>query len=404
MTKDRRLGRGLAALLGTPIEEGESGDIRLQSDEAATNEATTEPSQSTAQKKSDSTSGNHRTKPTPRVQPVNGDEDADSTERSRAIQEMNREAKALVVKADDSRDSSPSKSADSTPVHESNGELSLAMLPVHMIDNNPFQPRRDFNESEIASLAESIKEHEQLQPILVRRNGDRYQLISGERRLRATKYAGRTTIRAEIRDADDRLVAELAIIENLQRKDLNAIEKALSFRRYLDEHHCTQNDLAQRLKIDRSTIANMMRLLELPPRIMEAVQSDTLTAGHAKALLPLGDETLQEQYMDRALEEGWSVRQVERSVAEYLDVEEKKTEGKFGVASNRRQPRAVKSDQIQMLEQELKSSLGTKVDIRTTARGRGKITIHFASSAEFDRIRDSLIAGPEIPQSKKKAA
>ncbi len=166
-------------------------------------------------------------------------------------------------------------------------------LSVYEIDNNPFQPRRKFNEEEIAALAESIKEHKQLQPVLVRRVGERYQLISGERRLRATIYAGLKTIRAEVRQADDRLVAELAIVENLQRKDLDAIEKALSFRRYLTEHKCTQDDLAKRLKIDRSTIANLMRLLELPDVIQQAVQSDKLTAGHARALLPLGDEAQQ---------------------------------------------------------------------------------------------------------------
>jgi ParB family chromosome partitioning protein len=116
-------------------------------------------------------------------------------------------------------------------------------LSVYEIDNNPFQPRRKFNQEEIASLAASIREHEQLQPILVRKVGGRYQLISGERRLRAAIHAGLKTIRAEVREADDRLVAELAIVENLQRKDLDAIEKAMSFRRYIDQHRCTQEDL-----------------------------------------------------------------------------------------------------------------------------------------------------------------
>ncbi|MEZ6094908.1 MAG: ParB/RepB/Spo0J family partition protein [Pirellulaceae bacterium] len=138
-----------------------------------------------------------------------------------------------------------------------NGEL--FHLNVHEIEENPFQPRREFSESELASLAESLKDHDILQPILVRRVDGRYQLISGERRWRAAIKAGWKTIPARLREADDRLVAELAIVENLQRKDLNAIEKGLSFRRYLDEHGCTQDDLAKRLKIDRSTIANFMR-------------------------------------------------------------------------------------------------------------------------------------------------
>ena len=122
-------------------------------------------------------------------------------------------------------------------------------LSVYEVEDNPFQPRREFRESELASLAESLKEHNILQPILVRVVDGRYQLISGERRLRAAIKANWQTIPARIRTADDRLVSELAIVENLQRKDLNAIEKALSFRRYIDEHHCTQEDLANRLKI-----------------------------------------------------------------------------------------------------------------------------------------------------------
>ncbi len=149
------------------------------------------------------------------------------------------------------------------PEAERSGVESLE-LSVNEIEMNPFQPRREFNLDEIASLAESIKNHQQLQPILVRIVDGRYQLISGERRLRATIHAGLSRIRAEVREADDRLVAELAIIENLQRKDLNPIEKAMSFKRYIDEHKCKQDDLARRLCIDRSTIANLMRLLELP--------------------------------------------------------------------------------------------------------------------------------------------
>ncbi len=172
------------------------------------------------------------------------------------------------------------------PTDEPAGEM---LIDVDQIDENPFQPRREFGEAEIASLAESLKQHDMLQPVLVRRHGDRWQLISGERRLRAAVRAGWTSIPARQREADDRLVAELAIVENLQRKDLNPIEKALSFQRYLEEHHCTQEDLGNRLKIDRSTIANLLRLLELPEPVQAALGSGKISAGHARALLPLGD-------------------------------------------------------------------------------------------------------------------
>jgi ParB family chromosome partitioning protein len=261
------------------------------------------------------------------------------------------------------------------------------LLPVECIDANPFQPRRQFSDAELDSLAESIKEHQQLQPILVRRIGERYQLISGERRLRATVRAGLPSIRAEVRVADDRLVAELAIIENLQRKDLNAIEKALSFKRYLTEHRCTQDDLAKRLKIDRSTIANMMRLLELPDPITDAIQSEIITAGHAKALLSLGSVKEQLAFVKQIGEQGWSVRETEARVAEAVAEAAASEEGYLKAMPRRR---ASKSDQLATLERELKMSLGTRVEISQTSRGRGRVTIHFTSIEEFDRIRHLL--------------
>ncbi len=224
-------------------------------------------------------------------------DDSDDSTRAEMIRKLNGQAHVAAAA------SKPVATVDDlTP------SRAVLELPLHQIDNNPFQPRREFNQEEIASLAESLKEHEQLQPVLVRRVGDRFQLISGERRLRAAIQAGMKTIRAEIRQADDRLVAELAIIENLQRKDLNPIEKALSFKRYVTEHRCTQDDLAKRLKIDRSTIANMMRLLELPDPIQSAIQRDEISAGHARSLLPLGNEKEQLEFAKRAKEEGWSVR------------------------------------------------------------------------------------------------
>ncbi|MEM7784618.1 MAG: ParB/RepB/Spo0J family partition protein, partial [Planctomycetota bacterium] len=197
-------------------------------------------------------------------------------------------------------------------------EGDIVNLNVYEVEDNPFQPRRIFSESEIASLSESLKEHDILQPILVRVVDGRYQLISGERRLRAAIKANWETIPARIRVADDRLVSELAIVENLQRKDLNPIEKALSFRRYISEHQCTQEGLAARLKIDRSTIANLMRLLELPHPIQLALQDGRISAGHARALLPLGEEGLQLEFCDRIIKEGMSVRATEKAVSERI--------------------------------------------------------------------------------------
>ncbi|RMF45271.1 MAG: ParB/RepB/Spo0J family partition protein [Planctomycetota bacterium] len=353
MSKDRRLGKGLAALLGTPLEE--EGSLSA---------------------------------PGPRPGAADGSAGADSSASS-----------AVPRKSS----ASPSPAAQRTsvtgavPLDAVKPAGTTLELSVYEIDNNPFQPRRKFNEQEIAALAESIREHDQLQPILVRRVGDRFQLISGERRLRAAIHAGLDKIRAEVRDADDRLVAELAIVENLQRKDLDAIEKAMSFRRYIDQHKCTQEDLAKRLKIDRSTIANLMRLLELPEEIQQWIQQERLTAGHARALLPLGDEDLQLAFARQIIDESWSVRETERRVSQHLADEE------AGV-TDRKVPGGRKrvSPQLAAIEQQLRLALGTKTEVRQNARGRGKITITFANAEEFERICHLIC--PDLAETFNRAA
>jgi ParB family chromosome partitioning protein len=274
--------------------------------------------------------------------------------------------------------------ADDEPRTEHSGPFRLA---VDQIDPNPFQPRREFSAAELASMAESLKSHDMLQPVLVRKVGARYQLISGERRLRAAIQAGWTSVPAQVRDADDRLAAELAIVENLQRKDLNAIEKALSFKRYLDEHRCHQEDLASRLKIDRSTIANLVRLLELPEQIQSAIASGAVSAGHARALLPLGDEKEQIAFSRRIQEEGLSVRETERLVQERLREED-------GEADTSAKPaKKLKSEQVAVLEQQLRVILGCRIDIRQASKGRGRLVIHFSSHEDFERLRTHLTGG-----------
>jgi len=337
--KDRRLGKGLAALLGSPLDDDTSG---------------VEESTAAMQRSASQQPPMPKTAASPT--PVNAKEFAQPT----------------------------------GPATQSARDL-----PVDQIDPNPFQPRRDFNPEEIASLAESLKRHEQLQPVLVRRIGDRYQLISGERRLRATIHAGRSTVRAEVREADDRLVAELAIVENMERKDLNPIEKAMSFKRYIDQHQCKQEALATRLGLDRSTVANLMRLLELPKQIIDQVTSGTLTAGHARALLPIGDEDAQLALAHQIQTEGWSVRMVETHVSDLLRSEEESEEGTAPPKGGK--SKRVVTPHIDALQTELRHQLGTKVEIKQTAKGRGKITIHFTSADEFDRIR-AILADQSIPK------
>jgi ParB family chromosome partitioning protein len=280
-------------------------------------------------------------------------------------------------------DSIDSLSSTAT-IDDSSSTSDVMHLSVYEIEDNPFQPRRVFSESEIASLSESLKEHDILQPILVRVVDGRYQLISGERRLRAAIKANWQTIPARVREADDRLVSELAIVENLQRKDLNPIEKALSFRRYLDEHRSTQDDLAMRLKIDRSTIANLMRLLELPQVIQDALGAGGLSAGHARALLPLGDEDIQVEFAEQIQREGMSVRAVERAVSERISADDSLS----GNAARRK--RRTLDRQIESLQQELKTALGTKVQIKQGTRQKGQIVVHFTNSGEYERLHEIL--------------
>lgn len=266
----------------------------------------------------------------------------------------------------------------------------LMKLDVHAIDRNPFQPRQDFEPSSIAELAASLREHGLLQPLVVRRAGERYQLIAGERRLRAAIEAGWTEVPCQVREADDRQVAEIAIVENLQRKDLNPLDKAASFQRYLDQYHCTQEELASRLAIDRSTIANLIRLLELPAEVQTAVRSGALTQGHARALLPLGDEREQLAFCKRITEESLSVRATEQLVQEAIQSADASPLTVVGADGKRPKPKRTRGAQVASLEQELRSALGAKVEIKQTAGGRGKIVIHFASHDEFDRLRELI--------------
>jgi ParB family chromosome partitioning protein len=233
-----------------------------------------------------------------------------------------------------------------------------------------------------------------LQPIVVRRTGNRFQLVSGERRLRAAIKAGWTDIPVQIRDVDNRQMAELAIVENLQRKDLNPLEKAASFQRYLTEYGCTQDDLASRLKIDRSTIANLIRLLELPEKVQDAVRKGSITQGHARALLPLAEEAEQITACEQIAREGWSVRATEDWVRQRLSDDDGGGRGVVDRPGQLIPMRPSTSPNIVELERALRAALGVKVDLKQTGRGAGRIVIHFKSHEEFARLRLHLCGAP----------
>lgn len=267
----------------------------------------------------------------------------------------------------------------------------LAQVHVYEIENNPFQPRRDFDEAAIDELSESLKQHGMIQPLVVRRDGSRYQLISGERRLRAAIKAGWEQVPVHVKQVDDRQMSEVAIVENLQRKDLNPLEKAASFQQYLERYGCTQEELANRLNIDRSTISNLIRLLELPEVIQQSLRSGKLTQGHARALLPLGDEHEQLAFCQRIQQESLSVRATEELVQQNIHQADHEPLAVIGLGATQR-PKSAKQPgrHAGALEQELRTALGTKVELKQRAAGRGQIVIHFASADEFERLRSQL--------------
>ena len=274
------------------------------------------------------------------------------------------------------------------PEHPVDGDL--LQVSVEAIDSNPYQPRTEFDEQEIDNLADSIKRHGLLQPIVVRRAGERYELISGERRWRASIRVGLSHIPATLREVDDRQVAEMTIVENLQRKDLGPLEKAASFQEYLGRYQCTQEELAGRLSIDRSTIANLIRLLELPDSVQHALREGSISAGHARALLPLGDEREQVAFCQRIKQEKLSVRATEQQVSDLIRSADREPLQVVGSPKSPRRTDTRQRDNLGALEQELRSALGTRVELRQTTKGRGRITIHFTSNDEFDRLRELL--------------
>jgi ParB family chromosome partitioning protein len=263
-------------------------------------------------------------------------------------------------------------------------------LALSTIERNPYQPRQHFDEAEIADLCDSIRTHGFLQPIVVRKADDGYQLIAGERRLRAAQLANWERVPVQIREVEDRQMAELALVENVQRKDLNALEKAASFQRYLEEYGGTQEELAARVNIDRSTVANLIRLLDLPDEVKKMLIRGQISKGHARSLLPLGEEHEQIEYARRIHRDGLSVRAVEDEVRHHIRQADEPQLSVVGGDGVSRPAAPARNEHLTTMEHQLRLALGTKVDLRQTAKGRGRITIHFKSHEEFERIRSLL--------------
>jgi len=247
-------------------------------------------------------------------------------------------------------------------------------VPLSLLDPNPEQPRQGMEIGGLEHLKNSIREHGVLQPAVVRRRGDRYQIIAGERRFRAAEALGLTELPVVVRDVPDDQMLELALVENLQREDLDPIEKAESFRAYLASSGRTQDVAATRLGLDRSTMANMIRLLDLPAEVQSLVRSGILAMGHARAILAIEDQTKQIYLAQQVAREGLSVREVERRAAQASPV-------------RRRRRVSPRGAELRDLEGRLRQLFGTKVTIQPGDRpGTGRIVIEFYNQEDLDRI------------------
>ena len=265
---------------------------------------------------------------------------------------------------------------------QTEGSSSINEIALDKISVNPNQPRRDFDPVALQELADSIAEIGIIQPVTLRQMGDdTYQIIAGERRFRAAQQAGLHTIPAYIRTADDENVMEMALIENIQREDLNSVEIALAYQHLIEQYGLTQERLSERVGKKRTTIANYLRLLKLPAPIQIGIQNKQIDMGHARALLTLDDPKLQVKVYEEILTHGYSVRKVEE-IVKALSVGEAVKSGSRKIA-----PKQAKlPEEFNLLNQQLSGFFNTKVQLTCSEKGKGKISIPFNNEEELERI------------------
>ena len=276
---------------------------------------------------------------------------------------------------------------DTEPVHTS-GSSSINEVELSLIAANPNQPRTHFDEEALAELAASIRELGVISPITLRKNDNgTYLIIAGERRYRASKLVGLKTIPAYVKTAADEQVMEMALIENIQREDLNAIEIALSFSRLIEEYKLTQERLSERVGKKRATIANYLRLLRLPAEIQMGIKDKKLEMGHARAILGIENPAAQLSLYEQILAHNYSVRKVEELVKQFTET------GNFDAVSTKKQIKtdnAVESKESNDIKNQLSNLFGADIQFSSNAKGKGKIIIPFADDAELARIMDLL--------------
>jgi ParB family chromosome partitioning protein len=266
------------------------------------------------------------------------------------------------------------------PVSEGEPTAGVAELPVDSISPNPHQPRQVMNRDELQELADSIAEHGLIQPLVVTKSGDTYQLIAGERRWRASQIAGLVTVPVVIKETTPQQMLELAIVENIQRADLNPLEEAHAYAQLMEEFGLTQDAVAERVGKSRTSIANTVRLLNLPAEIKEALAAGKITEGHARALLTLKKEKQQLSVLAMVITRGMNVRQTESLVRQLATGDEK---------SRPKRPALSPHDKAMLARFE--SQLGTRVELTRSEEESGKIVIHFYSQEELQAIFDAIL-------------
>lgn len=264
------------------------------------------------------------------------------------------------------------------PAFEGEGSSQIA---IDLIDPNPVQPRRVFQQEALHQLADSIRQHGIIQPLVIRKSGSRYQLVAGERRWRAAKIAGLTQVPAVVQEISDDHLLEITLIENIQREDLNPIELAVALDRMAHELNISQDEIGRRTGKDRSTISNSIRLLQLPPDLQQLVAERRLSAGHARSLLALTDEDMQRKLAEKIVAQGLSVRQVERMTKRLTEPRDPAAEVEEPLDPN-----------VKAALDEMARVLGTKVRIVEKRNNRGRIEIEYYSQEDLDRIY-SVITG-----------
>lgn len=261
----------------------------------------------------------------------------------------------------------------------------IALISVSLIEANPFNPRTNFEVEALNELANSIREHGIIQPITVRKVGvDKFQLISGERRFKAAQIADLKEIPAYIRVANDQAMLEMALVENIQREDLDAIEVALSYQRLIDECKLTQEQLSQKLSKSRSAITNFLRLLKLPALIQIGIRDGVISMGHARALVSAGDEKQQTKLFQLTVNEHLSVRQLENIIRDEIEVNTKPVKGK---TTSKNTDLSLDQDQFKYA---LAEKISAKVEIKKAPNGNGKVIINFDTETDLNRIIELL--------------